>query len=90
VKPPHDLKCHPEPFNALVVGDKTFEFRKDDRGFELHDLLRVREWHGEYTGRCMLLNVTYLLRGPAFGIPEGFIVMSVSPTIPSSRMFPPP
>lgn len=77
----HDLKCHPDPFQAMALGHKTFEFRKDDRGFREGDLLRLREMFGDYTNREILMRVTYLLRGPAFGVPEGFVVMSVSPLI---------
>ncbi len=85
----HDLKCHPAPFEAMALGHKTFEFRKDDRGFKEGHLLRLREFVPEmdsgfenhYTGRELLVRVTYLLRGPAFGVPDGFVVMSVSPLI---------
>lgn len=29
-----------------------------------------------YTGRCCVRRVSYLVRGPDFGIPDGFVVMS--------------
>lgn len=34
---------------------------------------------GRYTGRSILVRVGYLMRGPAFGIPEGHVVMAISP-----------
>jgi hypothetical protein len=34
----HDLKCLPDYFVALENGDKTFEVRRDDRGFQKGDL----------------------------------------------------
>lgn len=46
VKPrTHDLKVAPPYFDALVSGAKTFEVRKNDRGYQRGDLLRLREWH---------------------------------------------
>lgn len=40
----HDLKCHPEPFQALMDGRKRFELRDDCRDYETGDRLRFREW----------------------------------------------
>lgn len=76
-----ELKCWPEPFQAVWDGTKRFEFRKDDREFAVGDLLRLREWDPaiqKLTGRYLQMRVTYLLRGPAFGIPEGYCCMSLN------------
>jgi uncharacterized protein DUF3850 len=40
----HDIKCWPEAFVALADGTKTFEWRRDDRGYRVGDLLMIREW----------------------------------------------
>lgn len=40
----HVLKCWPESFSALHAGTKTYEVRKDDRGYMVGDILRLREW----------------------------------------------
>lgn len=78
----HDLKCWPEPFEAMLAGCKRHEIRRDDRGFEVGDLLLLREWAPQadagYTGRMALLWVTYLSRGPEWGLPQGHVVMSVA------------
>lgn len=84
----HDLKCHSVPFQALSDGAKTHEFRRDDRGFAVGDELYLREWKrpagmisiARYTGRELRMIVTYISRGPEFGIPDGFCVMSVRST----------
>lgn len=83
----HDLKCWPEQFQAIVDGRKRFEFRRDDRGYMIGDYLNLREWdkHGEReTGRRITVRAMYILRGlpagMAFGLPEGFVVMSIEPT----------
>jgi hypothetical protein len=85
----HELKCHPEPFQAVKRGDKLFEFRKDDRDFRVGDTLRLREWipdggwingykvWGHYTGRECARTITYIIR-EGFGIPEGYCIMSLS------------
>jgi ParB family chromosome partitioning protein len=77
----HDLKCHPGPFQALVDGLKTFEFRKNDRNFKVGDYLRLREWvpsTSAYTCREARRLVTYVLHGQDFGVPEDHVVMSIS------------
>jgi hypothetical protein len=76
----HDLKCWPEPFEAVLCGRKAFEYRIDDRWFQDGDALRLREWMPDaatYSGRVMLAFVTYVLRGGEFGVPFGYCVMSI-------------
>ncbi len=76
----HVLKTWPEPFQAVFVGRKQFEFRRDDRGFQVGDRLELHEWDPkteEFTGREWTVKVTYIVQGPKFGIPEGYCIMSV-------------
>lgn len=75
----HKLKTWPQPFEAVLSGEKTFEWRKDDRGVEQNDLVMLEEWDPElgYTGRRVTGSIGYVLRAPAFGVPEGFCVFSV-------------
>jgi len=81
----HDLKCWPRPFQALYDGTKTFEYRLNDRDFEVGDTLRIKEWNpdigdgGQYTGRELKVAVTYILRGGKFGVPKRYVVMAVEP-----------
>lgn len=84
----HRLKTWPEPFEAIALGTKTFEFRRDDRSppFGAGDWLNLVEWMpwpgpaggGHFTGRLLAARVTYVARGPDFGIPEGSCVMSLA------------
>lgn len=74
----HNLKTWPEYFAAMKLGIKKFELRVNDRNFKVGDILRLEEWHpdvGEYTGRSMLVRVTFLIQG-AFGLPDNTCVMS--------------
>lgn len=80
----HHLKTHPEPFEAMRTGRKPFEYRADDRpgGFQTGDTLVLDEWDpdlGHFTGAVELRRVGYILRGPDFGVPEGFCVMALEP-----------
>lgn len=79
----HVLKCWPGPFNAVAAGAKQFEFRRDDRGFEVGDptpgpicTLSGHHLPRGYTGRNLVRRVTYVLRG-RFGVPDGFAVLSL-------------
>lgn len=74
----HHLKCHPAPFCAIVRGEKHHEWRRDDRGFEVGDILNLQEFAiSIYTGDTCEVKVTHITRGPDFEIPEGFVVMSI-------------
>lgn len=86
----HHLKTDPAEFNAVAACLKTFELRRDDRGFEQGDLLRLRQTvfsHSEmenghplvYTGETLIRWVSHILRGPAFGLEEGWCIMSILP-----------
>ena len=75
----HELKTWPPHFAAIWSGVKTFEIRRDDRGYEPGDVLHLREWSPEsksYSGRMLLARVTYLLRHPQF-LPEGYCAMAI-------------
>ena len=72
----HELKIWPDFFSPIVTGEKTFELRKDDRGFKAGDVLWLREWgKGEYTGREIKKRVTYLLGG--FGLEREYVCMAL-------------
>lgn len=83
----HGLKVWPEFFTALKDGSKTFEIRKDDRGFAVGDALCLREWDPTpfserlkydakgYTGRVLTKVVSYKFPGGRMGIPEGVCVL---------------
>lgn len=82
----HELKTWPEFFEAIEAGHKTFEVRKNDRGFQKGDVLHLREYcvtHEnpayafKYTGNAFLVRVTYVLSGDTFGIKDGYVVMGI-------------
>jgi hypothetical protein len=75
----HDLKCWTEPFEAIISGKKKFEFRLNDRNYEVGDELHLNEWdpvRKKHTGRSTYQEVTYILRN-GFGLPDGYCIMSI-------------
>lgn len=83
----HELKTDPIVFQAVYDGLKRFEIRFDDRGFQVGDSLILREtrYTGqemkegmplEYTGNTILFEVKYILRGPVYGLKEGWVILS--------------
>lgn len=87
----HELKTWPEFFQAILEGRKPFEYRLNDRGYQVGDVLVLREFvppvhddagvaeGGYYTGRDLWKIVTYVLDdrlGPTMR--EGFVVMALA------------
>ena len=84
----HELKTDPDMFSMTISGVKNFEIRKDDRGFELGDLLILKEtkFSGAamgagaplvYTGRQVSRFVNYILPAGSYGLSPGWVVMRV-------------
>lgn len=84
----HKLKTDSAVFNMSFIGSKPFEIRKDDRGFEVGDLLILQEtrFSGEemaagkpleYTGRELSRMINYILPAGSYGLSPGWVVMTV-------------
>lgn len=76
----HELKTWTEYFNPVNLGNKTFEWRKNDRDFKVSDFVILKEYNPEtkeYTGRDCVRKITYILNGPGFDIPEGYVILSL-------------
>ena len=80
----HHLKTWPTFFDAIMRGEKLFEVRKDDRGFEVGDLLVLEEYDPQtktFSGRSMTHGVSYIMRATAdeiFGLKAGYVIMSLA------------
>jgi hypothetical protein len=89
----HELKTWPEYFQAIVEGRKPFDYRLNDRGYQVGDVLHLREYvppviadddfglrdgGGYYTGRELRKSVTYIL-DDRLGptMREGFVIMGL-------------
>ena len=80
----HELKSRPDEFRAVFKGIKTFEYRKNDRGYSVGDTLLLKEYYsssGVYTGEELSAYVCYIIYGacapPEFGIPEDYCIMGI-------------
>ncbi len=78
----HELKTEVQYFNAVTNGDKTFELRKNDRGFKIGDYIWLNQVdNGEYTGkRCGPWSISYILEGPLYGLQEGYCILQLKKT----------
>ena len=78
----HELKTLPSFFEAMVFHKKLFEIRKNDRNFQVGDILLLREWwDGKgYTGAQQYVEVLYLTD---FAQQSGYVVMGISMLSPS-------
>ena len=75
----HELKIDRDYFISIVQGKKTFEVRKNDRDFQLGDLLALNEtYDGKYTGDAVLAVVKYILDTPEY-CKDGFVIMGIKP-----------
>lgn len=89
----HYLKTWTNAWDAVASGAKRFEYRCDDRGFEVGDVLVLRKWdpHGNYGGCFVMRSIpgrqmaeyTELRARVTYilrglhGVPPGFCVMSI-------------
>ncbi len=87
----HTLKIDPEWFQLAHDGIKNYEIRRNDRGYQVGDLLELKETkHSaeemgagaplEYTGRILERKITHILPG----LPGDMAILSVEPTLIAS------
>ena len=75
----HTLKTWPTEYADMKSGLKTFEIRKNDRDFQVGDILVLQEYNPEtekYTGEMHSYKITYMIQGQ-FGLPDDMCVMGV-------------
>jgi hypothetical protein len=78
----HRLRVWPKFTDALSDGTKTFEARKNDRDYRTGDTLELIGWDPDTcttTGWSQRRTITYMLRGPAFGVEAGWAILGLSP-----------
>ncbi|EHB5084395.1 DUF3850 domain-containing protein [Enterococcus faecalis] len=71
----HELKILPEYFTVVVSGIKRFEIRKNDRGYNVGDILRLNEYeNGKYTGNVHVVEITYITD---YAQQDNFVVLGI-------------
>jgi hypothetical protein len=81
----HKVKCLRAYFWAIDRGDKTFDVRRDDRGYQKGDKIIFKLWEtpskaypqGRFDGNEIERKITYVLTGGQFGIEPGYVVLGL-------------
>ena len=73
----HELKTYTKYFQETIEGNKPFEIRKNDRDFQVGDVLILKEWDNiKYSGREIGVVVRYVLRD-FIGLQEGYVALGL-------------
>lgn len=86
----HTLKTDRDVFQAVQAELKLFEIRFDDRGFQVGDRLELLETVStgaemaagaplEFTGAKVSMVVIHIMRGPVYGLMQGWVLLSIKP-----------
>ena len=88
----HKLKTQAEYFEAVQRGEKKFEIRRNDRGYQKGDILKLQKLKAGETRYYQMdgygtdakpvsidVEVTYILSGGQFGLDSNWVVMSIEP-----------
>lgn len=84
----HEVKCWPAYFDAIERGEKTFDVRRDDRGYQKGDVLELYRYkigHGYCTDpidplhrrKSIRRRISWILTGGQFGIEPGYVVLAL-------------
>ena len=82
----HELKIKHEYLVDIVVGRKTFELRKNDRDYQVGDLIRFIDIRQQKnTGDCdiyidddALYGITYVLKDvPQYGLGKDYCILGI-------------
>ena len=76
----NELKIQPKYFTEVLYKRKNFELRKDDRNYQVGDLITLREYeNGAYTGREIKnLPISFILRDcQEYGLKDGYCILGL-------------
>lgn len=76
----HELKIMEDFADAVYCGEKTFEVRYNDRGFQKGDLIKFTaldklKLHTYHPIENLFYEITYVLNG--WGIKEDYVVLAI-------------
>lgn len=86
----HHVKSWAHFFDAIAAGQKTHDLRKDDRNYQVGDILVLRRYdniNGVYTGEELPVDVTYITSKTvpcAFSsavLPPDYAILSIQKTV---------
>lgn len=76
----HYLKIKPEYYKDVECGLKTFELRKNDRNFQVGDILMLikLDSEGNETDQVARAKVNYILKDcPQYGLKDGYAILGI-------------
>jgi len=73
----HQVRIDKKYFDDVAAGIKTFELRKNDRGYQAGDGLTMSAFEdGRYTGREIRADIVYMLENYA-GLESGYCILGI-------------
>lgn len=89
----HELKILPQYFNAIKEEKKNFELRKDDRDFQVGDVLMLKEFNLQekyetiegaetyFSGNKILRQITYIFKDEteSMGLSKDYAILGIKP-----------
>ncbi|MEW8993092.1 DUF3850 domain-containing protein [Clostridium sp.] len=87
----HELKILPSYFEEIKSGEKAFELRKNDRNYQVGDVLLLKEFNLNkkyediegnetyYSGRKILMTITYIFKDDSnnFGLDKDYVILGI-------------
>lgn len=78
----HTLKIKEEYYWEILKGSKTFELRKNDRDYQVGDLILFTDLSGEllnqYSDIQPIFVITYILENvPQYGLKDGYCILGI-------------
>lgn len=76
----HYLKIKEEYYRDVMIGLKTFELRKNDRDFQVGDILMLIKLDdkGNETDQVIKKKVKYILKDcPQYGLKDGYTILGI-------------
>ena len=71
----HELKIEPHYLEALISGDKTFEVRFNDRGYQKGDVLQFHGYNAKEEWTTFETEVTYVHSD--LGMAPNYVVLAI-------------
>ena len=76
----HELKIVASDYEDVISGKKSFELRKNDRGYKQGDSLKMLEFKDcKHTGRTIDADIIYMLEDYT-GLTEGYCILGIRVT----------
>lgn len=87
----HEIKIENKYFWNVALGKKTAEIRKNDRDYQIGDILYLKEiemLRDEiiYTGNYVLVQITHIVKAEEFkGLSDNYVMLSFVPLIQATN-----